>query len=268
MIHLKDFNSFFVLTESISVEKIIPDSYEKETVVSLPYINLIEDNRQPFLKKLVRVSKDLGIEPIWLLHVIFNESKFDTKKKDNLTKGVGLLSFLPQVISNFVNLETGKNYTSNDVLQMSNTEQLDLIKAFYKSWFEKMKLNRPIIPGDFASLTFYPGVIKKDWDWEFPSYVIGKNPDLFKSFATEGKTKKDYYNYIEKILNSKNEYKDANSNLLGNFSGAIADPSTYEMKKPLEFYKDLLMTIEDPSLNQKLEDEAFKETEKNKQTDK
>jgi hypothetical protein len=40
------------------------------------------------------------------------------------------------------------------------------------------------------------------------------------------------------------------------------------MKKPLEFYKDLLMTIEDPSLNQKLEDEAFKETEKNKQIDK
>ena len=43
MIHLKNFNNFFTLSESISVEKIIPDSYEKETVVSLPYNNLIEE---------------------------------------------------------------------------------------------------------------------------------------------------------------------------------------------------------------------------------
>lgn len=256
------------MLESVSVEKVLPASYENETVLSLPYSNLISENRQAFLKKLIRVSKDLGIEPIWLLHVIFNESKFDTKKSDKLTKGVGLISFLPQVISNFVNLETGKNYNTNDVLQMTNTEQLDLIRAFYKSWFDKMKVKRPIVPGDFAALTFYPEVIKKDWDWEFPKYIIEKNPDLFKSFATEGKTKKDYYNYIDKILNSKKEYTDSNNNLLGNFTGAILDPSTYGMKKPLETYKELLMTIEDPALNQKMEDDLAKETEKNKQTDK
>lgn len=262
MKYLRSYSSYHQLRESISVEKIDPVSYENETVLSLPYSKFIEDNRQSFFKKIARVSKNLAIDPVWLLHVIFNESRFDPRKNDRITKGAGLLGFLPKVLSNFVNKETGKNYTVNDVLQMSNTEQLDLIESFYKSWFDKMKLERPITAGDFAAITFYPDVIRKDWDWEFPEYVIEKNPDLFKSFATDGKTKKDYYNYIDQILNSKDEYDESNNNLLGNFSGAIADPITYYIKKPLEYYKDFVLTIEDPALGQKEEDEKFDDVEK------
>ena len=151
---------------------------------------------------------------------------------------------------------------------MSNLQQLNLIKSFYQAWIQKMKLKSPIIPGDFAALTFYPDVIKKDWGWEFPDYVISKNPDLFEGFATEGKTKKDYYNYIDRILNSEKEYTDSNINFLGNFSGAMIDPSTYGTKKPLELYKELVMSIEDPSLNLKLDNEMEAEKEKNKETDK
>jgi hypothetical protein len=268
MIHLKNFNNFSVISEGISVERIPKVAYENETVLALPYSNLIEDNRQSFLKKLVRVSKDLGIKTLWLLHVIFNESKFDPRNKNKITRGVGLLSFLPQVISSFIDLETGKNYTTNDVLEMSNLQQLNLVKSFYQAWIQKMKLKSPIIPGDFAALTFYPDVIKKDWSWEFPDYVIVKNPDLFNGFSTEGKTKKDYYNYIEKIFNNNTEYLDSDLKFLGNFSGAMVDPSINLSKNPLEFYKELLMSIEDPSLNQKLDNEETKETEKNKQIDK
>jgi hypothetical protein len=267
MIHLKNFKRFLIINEGVSVEKIPFVSYENETVLALPYSNLIEDNRTSFFKKLIRICKDLDIEPLWLLHVIFNESKFDTRKNNKITRGVGLISFLPSVISNFIDLDTGRNYTVNDILQMSNTQQLDLIKAFYESWFQKMKLKSPIIPGDFAALTFYPDVIKKDWDWEFPKYVIDKNPDLFKSFPTGGKTKRDYYNYIDQILNSDKAYTESNTNFLGNFTGAILDPSIYGKNKPLEAYKELLTAIEDPTLSQEVDD-SVNQTEKNKQTDK
>ena len=266
MIHLKNYISFFKMNESISVEKLDSVSYENETVTSLPYNNLIEDNRQAFLKKITRVAKDIGVKPIWLMHVIFNESEFDPKKVDRITGAVGLLSFLPSVIRSFVNTETGKNYTPNDVLQMTNTEQLDLVRAFYKSWIDHAKIKKPISPGDFAALTFYPGVIKKDWDWGFPTFVIEKNPDLFKSFASENsKTKKDYYEYADQILNSEKAYDSTNNYLLGNFSGAIAEPNTYDNKKPLEFYKDLLLSLENPVLSQQINSQDAESTEKSKQ---
>ena len=60
--HLRNFQNF--LNESIRVEKVDPASYQDETVTALPYMNLIEDNRQAFLKKIVRISEDLGIDPL------------------------------------------------------------------------------------------------------------------------------------------------------------------------------------------------------------
>lgn len=266
MFHLKNFSNFCLLSESIILEKMPRAAYKNETVLSLPYTGLIKENRQDFLKKLVRISKDLQVNPIWLLHTINHESGFDPKKQDKLSKSVGILSFHPQVIENFIDGETGKGYKTNDVLQMSNVEQLDLVKSFYKTWFEKMKLKLPIVAGDFASLTLYPETIKKDWDWEFPSYVALKNPQIFEKFAPTSRTKKDYYTYVEEILNSKKEYDINDGRYLGNFSGAFCEPSMYDVKKPLEFYKDLVMSIEDPSLGQKSEDEVTQK-EKNKQND-
>jgi len=266
MFHLKNFSKFCLLSESIVLEKMPKAAYKNETVLSLPYTNSIKENRQDFLKKLVRISKDLQINPIWLLHTIYHESGFDTKKQDKLSKSVGILSFSPQVIENLIDAETGKGYKPNDVLEMSNVEQLDLVKSFYKTWFDKMKLKQPVVAGDFASLTFYPETIKKDWDWEFPSYVALKNPQIFEKFAPTSRTKKEYYNYIEEILNSKQEYEIGDSRYLGNFSGAFSEPSIHGLKKPLEFYKDFIMSIEDPSLAQKSEEEVS-QTEKSKQND-
>jgi len=263
--HLKDFKNFN-LFESIRIEKMDPSTYDKETVTALPYVKKIEENRQEFLKKIYKISEELDIKPIWLLHTIFHECRFDPKYKDPMSHGVGLISFLPSVLKSFIDDETGKNITSNDVLQMSNVDQLDLVSAFYKSWFEKMKLKSPIVAGDFAALTFYPAVIKKDWEWEFPEYVVNLNIEMFKKFPSGvGKTKRDYYEYIEQVLDSESEQEDSNDYILGNFSGAFAIPSTYGNKKPLEYYKDLLFSIENPDESKGLQAQDIETTEKSKQ---
>jgi len=262
--HLKDFKNFS-LFESVRIEKMDPSTYERETVTTLPYVNKIEENRQPFLKKLCKIAEDLDIKPEWLLHTIFHESRFDSKYKDQMSRAVGLISFLPSILKIFINDETGKTITSNDVIEMSNIDQLDLVEAFYKMWFEKMKLKSPIIPGDFAALTFYPAVIQKDWSWEFPDYVVDLNIEMFKKFPSGiGKTKKDYYDYVDLVLNNA-EQDDDNDYILGNFGGAFAEPGAYGNKKPLEFYKDLLFSIQDPSQNQDLQAQDVENTEKSKQ---
>lgn len=267
--HLKTFTSFLRLNESIRIEKIDPITYENETVTALPYINYIKDNRQEFLKKLIKISKDLGIKPLWLMHTIFHESRFDTRKFNRITKESGLLSFFPKVLNNFLDQETGKNLKPKDILEMSNNQQLDIIYSFYNTWIEDMNIKNPIRPGDFAAITFYPALIKKSMDWEFPLFVVEKNHEFFKKFKSGKKTKKDYYEYMEKVLNNEDEYSDSEDYLLGEFSGALVDPVTYSNKKSLEFYQDFIIGIEDPLLNQGVQDKDNKEdkedTEKFKQ---
>ena len=263
--HLKDFKNFS-LFETIRIEKMNPSTYEKETVTTLPYVDKIEENRQLFLKKLCKISEELDIKPEWLLHTIFHESRFDPKYRDQMSRAVGLISFLPSILKIFINDETGKTITPNDVLQMSNIDQLDLVSAFYKMWFERMKLKSPIIAGDFAAITFYPAVIKKDWSWEFPDYVVNLNIEMFNKFPSGvGRTKKDYYDYIDLVLNNNTEQDDDNDYILGNFGGAFAEPGVYSNKKPLEFYKDLLFAIQDPAQNQELQAQDIENTEKSKQ---
>ena len=264
MNHIQRFKDFTRLNESIRIQKMDPSSYMEETVVSLPYLNHIKENRQEFLKKLVTISKDLGINPIWLLHTIFHESDFDSKKTNKSTGSVGILSFYPEVLKNMINPETGKNYTPQDVLQLSNLDQLDLVFSYYKTWMDRMKVERPITPGDFASLTFYPDLIKKDWGWNFPRFIIEKNPDLFKGFESNlSKTKKDYYNYIDKVFENENEISE--NEFLGNFTGALAEPGIYGLKKPLEYYMDLIINSENPSAPSEIQSQDQDQTQKFKQ---
>lgn len=260
MQHLKLFSAFTGLSESIRFEKIEPIAYERETVVSLPYGDYIKENRQDFYKKLVMICKDLGINPTWLLHTIFHESRFDSKKIERVSGRCGLLSFLPDVLKCFISAETGKTLTINDILEMSNVDQLDVIKVFYEAWFEEMKLKGDITPGDFAAITFYPAIIEEEFDWEFPEFVIVKNSDFFKEF--EGKTKEAYYLRTGQILQKETEYPDTEDWLFGNFSGAFAEPATYSEKSPLTYYKDMIIKIEDPELNAQAQAErAEKEKE-------
>lgn len=262
--HLKDFRSFS-LFEGTKVDKIDSSSYNKETVTQLPYTGYIKDNRNKFLKKLIRISKDLNIKPEWLLHTIFHESRFDPKCKDNISGAVGLLAFMPETLKKYINDETGKSYTPNEVLEMSNIDQLDLIKTFYKSWFDEMNLKEDISPGDFASITFYPETIRKDWKWKFPEYVIDKNIEMFKKFEGDEKTKKEYYGYIESILDNDYEQNDENNYILGNFTGAFADPSSYREKKPLEYYRGVLDLVENPLMTQGIQQIDIDSTERGKQ---
>ena len=89
--------------------------------------------------------------------------------------------------------------------------------------------------------------------------------EMFKKFPSGvGRTKKDYYDYIDLVLNNA-EQDDDNDYILGNFGGAFAEPGAYSNKKPLEFYKDLLFSIQDPSQNQDLQAQDVENTEKSKQ---
>lgn len=262
--HLKEFGSFHLL-ESIRIDRIEQGSFESQTVTSIPYMNLIKDNRYSFLKKLIVVARNLEINPFWLMHVIFHESQFDSKKYDRKTASSGLLSFSPGVVKTFIDPQTGKNLTKNDVLNMSNLDQLDLINSFYKASFQKYDIKSPVSAGDFAALTFYPFVVGKKDSWKFPEIVVQTNKPMFDEFlSVPGKTKKDYYDYIESIFKKENPLDGSKSYVLGNFSGAFIDPSITIEIKPVEYYTELLNKIEDPTYMASLAAQEEEESENEK----
>jgi hypothetical protein len=274
MNHLKTFSSYFI-NESVDIEKMEFEAYDNITVTKLPYSSYIEDNKTSFLKKITAISKDLGINPIWLMHTIYFYSEFDPKKTDNVAGTVGLITFAPDVAKLFINQDKGKTIITNDIYNMDNLEQLDLVKTYYKMWFDKLGIKSPKA-GDFAAVTFYPGAIKKKDNWEFPDYVVSRNMDLFNAIGTDmEKNKENYYEYMENILNSEKEFKDKKGIELGYTSGAIMNPYDYEIKDDDDFYVDLVYSMEDPisrnSEGEEKEDEQREEdpnTEKAKQVDK
>ena len=127
--------------------------------------NKLVNKQLVIFRKIRNELEQIGIKPQWLLHTIFHESRFDPKYKDPVSAQVGLFSFMPSLLKTFINPDSGKYYTPNDFIQMSNVDQLDLVRAFYKSWLSEMNLKGEMSPGDFASLTFYPETIRKDWKW-------------------------------------------------------------------------------------------------------
>ena len=274
MNHLKSFNSYFI-NESVDIEKMEFEAYDNITVTKMPYASYIEDNRTPFLKKITAIAKDLGINPIWLMHTINFYSEFDPRKTDNIAGTVGLITFGPDVAKLLINQDTGKTLITNDIYNMDNIAQLDLVKTYYQMWFNKLKIKSPKA-GDFAAVTFYPAVINKKEDWVFPDYVINRNIDLFNEIGTDlERTKKNYYDYMERILNSEKEFKDKEGIELGYMTGAIMNPYDYDIKDADDFYADLTYAMEDPisrnSEGEEKEDDKRDEdpnTEKSKQVDK
>lgn len=264
MIHIKTFKIFTETNESVRVEKMDFVSYDDITVTELPYINHIKDNRNPFLKKITALSRNLGINPLWLMHTIYKESGFDTKIMNNVSGTCGLLSFSPGFLKILINEETGKSLTPNDVINMDSLEQLDIIETYYRTWIDKLKIKSPVSVGDFASMTFYPGVVNKKNDWEFPEYVTEKNKELFDELDQYSKkSKQEYHKYISETLNNDSEYKERDQIKIGNITGAIMNPYDYENKDQEDFYKDLVDSLNDSLWREALE----REKEKDKETD-
>jgi hypothetical protein len=243
---IKSFVDF--INESVSINKIELPSYEDVTVEYLPYSSEIKDNSISFQKKLVSIGKSLGINPKWLMVMLHDLSGFNHKKRESGTKATGLLNFFPWSIASFLDSKTGNFVKTKDILSMTNIDQLDLINAYYESWIDKLEIEKPLSPGDFAAITFYPAVIKKDWEWNFPDEVTRANNEFFSRFASIGKkNKKAYYEYIEQVLRNPKETEARN--IFGDFTGAMFDPYTFNTKEALDKYKIILEGLlkeEDP----------------------
>lgn len=132
------------------------------------YENLIKKNRPEFLAKVIKISDQLGINPNWLMLVMFMESRINHQAVNPKGGATGLIQFMPKTA-----LELGT--TTADLLRMSNVAQLDYVYKYFYPY-------RKYIQGftDLYLITFYPAslILKKPDEWYFPKTVYEFNTGL------------------------------------------------------------------------------------------
>lgn len=158
-----------------------------------------------FKKKVEEVSQGLGINPNWLMTVMFKESGLDSKSQNKSTRATWFIQFMP---------DTAKalGTTVEELKNLSPLSQLDYVEKFYEMNSKK----------DYSSFkelylqTFFPAARKymDDPNYVFETrgvsrYQIAKqNPGIAPKGSTEI-TMRDFDNYIAGIVdkNVPEEFK-------------------------------------------------------------
>ena len=150
-----------------------------------------------FQKKVEDISKDLEINPNWLMAVMFKESGLDSTAS-NKSWAAGLIQFMPKTLQSM-------KITRKELLAMSPLMQLDYVKKFY----EKNKGYNSL--KDLYLEAFFPAARKHsnnpDYVFESPSEwlsaekIAKANPGIAPKWATRI-TMKDFDNYVAKIVDN------------------------------------------------------------------
>ena len=129
--------------------------------MALKYENKIPASyRAGFVKKLSEISAKIGIEPNWLMAIMYFESaRTFSPSKGNGIGCYGLIQFCPDKGKNYKTVN-GKKYFMSDIAKMGYSEQLDLVYQYYKAYTGKLKSYT-----DTYFVTFFPLAIGKPDDW-------------------------------------------------------------------------------------------------------
>lgn len=138
--------------------------------MKLPFEELIPENSQAFIAKVIMIASQLGIKPAWLMLTMRIETAgtFKASIQNPLTKATGLIQFMP---STAIGLDT----TVQDLAKMSNVQQLDYVYKYLKMYASKMKSYE-----DVYLAVFYPAAVGKADD-----YVFGTTLEMRKAIAVQ-----------------------------------------------------------------------------------
>ena len=132
----------------------------------------IPANKTAFANKVVEISKLLGINPDWLMLVMYFESKLNSKAKNPGSSATGLIQFLEATAK-----ELGT--TTAKLAAMTNVQQLDFVYRYLVRYQSKLKSVQ-----DVYLAVFYPAAMGKDLTYIFP--FSPRTVELNKIFDQDG----------------------------------------------------------------------------------
>lgn len=131
--------------------------------------HLIQENREAFTGKVKEICKYLGIDPEWLMLVMWFETAgtLDHRIVNKTSGATGLIQFMPATARSL-------GTTTAHLRKMSNVEQLDWVKRYLAPYRGKMKKWL-----DVYCAVFWPAAIGKPDDYVITSDKVARqNPAL------------------------------------------------------------------------------------------
>jgi len=130
--------------------------------------NLIKENKEAFLAKVKTVASFLGIDPNWLMFVMWFETAHTMSSHiQNSIQATGLIQFMP-------NTANGLGTSVDALKRMTNVEQLDYVQKHLAPFRGKYK--------DFVDLycaIFWPAAVGKNDSFRITSDLVAVQNPIF-----------------------------------------------------------------------------------------
>lgn len=123
--------------------------------------------RTAFIAKVIVVANNLGINPNWLMVIMYFETgaTFSPSKWNPSKSYVGLLQFGRVAAS-----DLGTTVTA--LSKMTAVQQLDYVQKYYRMWFRYLKISRVNAFVDFYLVTLFPSKVNAGHQAEIESKGI------------------------------------------------------------------------------------------------
>jgi hypothetical protein len=115
--------------------------------------------REPFIAKVKQVCSRLGIDPNWLMAIMYFESaRTFSPSITNSIGATGLIQFMPSTAR-------GLGTTTDALRNMSAVQQLDWVEKYYKQNYKYLKITKASSYVDTYLITFFPAAVNKGLDF-------------------------------------------------------------------------------------------------------
>ena len=115
--------------------------------------------REPFVAKVKQVAARLGINPNWLMAIMYFESA--TTFSPSITNSIGATGLIQFMPSTAVGLGT----TTAALRNMTAVQQLDWVEKYYKQNYKYLKITAASSYVDTYLITFFPAAVNKGLDF-------------------------------------------------------------------------------------------------------
>lgn len=160
------------------------------------YENYIRTNKTAFLAELSRISNLLGINPEWLMIVMYAESGVNEKAVNKTSGATGLIQFMPSTAK-------GLGTTVQKLYAMTNVQQLYYVYKYFSPYAGKITSVT-----DLYKIVFFPVMIGKPTSWVLQTSTLSAytvaNANKIIDLNRDGKiTVAEFENYVMTYLKKK-----------------------------------------------------------------